>query len=124
MDNGRIRYSGSPIPLSFSEERYEHQILEVTLEAGRVSAVTPHLVPRAVPLLRLPAQANAPLAELLSLLARLPASADLPTSVWPYLEINLLDDGPDPKGNLGLLPARTQALHGLMDGYVGLAGRN
>ena len=28
------------------------------------------------------------------------------------------------KGNLGLLPARTQALHGLMDGYVGLAGRN
>ena len=28
------------------------------------------------------------------------------------------------KGNLPLLPARTQALHGLMDGYVGLAGRN
>ena len=28
------------------------------------------------------------------------------------------------KGNLALLPARTQALHGLMDGYVGLAGRN
>ncbi|RRJ94317.1 DUF932 domain-containing protein [Opitutaceae bacterium TAV4] len=28
------------------------------------------------------------------------------------------------KGNLPMLPARTQALHGLMDGYVGLAGRN
>lgn len=28
------------------------------------------------------------------------------------------------KGNLPLLPGRTQALHGLMDGYVGLAGRN
>ena len=28
------------------------------------------------------------------------------------------------KGNLPLLSARTQALHGLMDGYVGLAGRN
>lgn len=28
------------------------------------------------------------------------------------------------KGNLGLLPARTQALHGLMDGFVGLTGRN
>lgn len=28
------------------------------------------------------------------------------------------------KGNLGMLPNRTQALHGLMDGYVGLAGRN
>jgi hypothetical protein len=28
------------------------------------------------------------------------------------------------KGNLGILPKRTQALHGLMDGFVGLAGRN
>ena len=28
------------------------------------------------------------------------------------------------KGNLPLLPARTQALHGLMDGFVGIAGRN
>ncbi len=28
------------------------------------------------------------------------------------------------KGNLPLLPARTQALHGLMDATVGLAGRN
>ena len=28
------------------------------------------------------------------------------------------------KGNLPLLPKRTQALHGLMDSYVGLAARN
>ena len=28
------------------------------------------------------------------------------------------------KGNLSMLPNRTQALHVLMDGYVGLAGRN
>ena len=28
------------------------------------------------------------------------------------------------KGNLPLLPGRTQALHGLMDGFVGLAGKN
>ena len=28
------------------------------------------------------------------------------------------------KGNLSLLPRRTQALHGLMDSHVGLAGRN
>lgn len=97
IDNGRIRYSGSPIPLSFSEEHYEHQILEVTVEAGRVSAVTPHLIPRAVPLLRLPGRSVAgPLAELLPLLAQLSAASDLPAAAWPYLEINLLDDGPDP----------------------------
>jgi len=28
------------------------------------------------------------------------------------------------KGNLPMLPVRTQALHGLMDGFVGIAGRN
>ena len=28
------------------------------------------------------------------------------------------------KGNLPMLPGRTQALHGLMDGFVGLAGKN
>ena len=28
------------------------------------------------------------------------------------------------KGNLPMLPHRTQALHGLMDGFVGIAGRN
>ena len=28
------------------------------------------------------------------------------------------------KGNLPLLPKRTQALHGLMDAHVGLVGRN
>jgi len=28
------------------------------------------------------------------------------------------------KGNLALLPPRTQALHALMDGFVGIAGRN
>lgn len=28
------------------------------------------------------------------------------------------------KGNLPMLPARTQALHALMDGFVGIAGRN
>nr|MCU0793412.1 exonuclease SbcCD subunit D C-terminal domain-containing protein [Opitutaceae bacterium] len=96
FDQGRIRYSGSPIPLSFSESRYEHQILEVAVEAGGVRAVTPHLVPRCVPLLRLPETAAAPLSDLLPLLAGLPAAADVPATAWPYVEINLLDDGPDP----------------------------
>lgn len=97
IDAGRIRYCGSPIPLSFSEEHYEHQVLEVTLAAGRATEVTAHHVPRAVPLFRLPRGRHAaPMAELLSALEKLPASAELPSSAWPFLEINLLDDGPDP----------------------------
>lgn len=96
FDAGRIRYCGSPIPLSFSEENYEHQILEVTLDAGRAK-VTPVHVPRTVPLFRLPrGRASAPLAELLTDLEKFPlASATAPAS-WPYLELNVLDDGPDP----------------------------
>jgi DNA repair protein SbcD/Mre11 len=96
FDNGRIHYCGSPVPLSFSEQHYPHQVLEVTIDQGRVSSVTPHLVPRSVPLLRLPARSSAPLSELLPALTQLPAAADLPPAVWPYLEINVLDDGPDP----------------------------
>jgi exonuclease SbcD len=96
FDGGRIRYCGSPLPLSFSERAYAHQILEVTLDQGRVREVTPHLIPRTVALLRLPARDAAPLHDLLPELAALPAAADLPSSAWPYLEINVLDDGPDP----------------------------
>lgn len=32
VQNAHIRYSGSPIPLSFSEINYKHQIVEVTLD--------------------------------------------------------------------------------------------
>ena len=96
LDAGRIRYCGSPLPLSFSEDHYEHQVLDVCLDAGRAT-VTPIRVPRAVPLLRLPrGRICALLSELLAELEKLPpASAGSPTS-WPYLEINVLDDGPDP----------------------------
>lgn len=96
FDAGRIRYCGSPIPLSFSEENYEHQVLEVTLEAGRASAAPIH-VPRAVPLFRLPrGRACAPLVELLGELDKLSPISANPSISWPYLELNVLEDGPDP----------------------------
>lgn len=96
LDGGRIRYSGSPIPLSFSEEPYAHQILEVTVEQGRVGEVTAHRIPRTVPLRRVPARSAAPLAEALPLLNEFASASESPAAVWPYVEINLLDDGPDP----------------------------
>ncbi len=37
----RIRYSGSPIPLSFSEIGYKHQILDVTFQGERLVSVEP-----------------------------------------------------------------------------------
>ncbi|MHC4956570.1 MAG: exonuclease SbcCD subunit D C-terminal domain-containing protein [Planctomycetota bacterium] len=48
----RVRYSGSPIPLSLSEVDYKHQILLVDLEDGALAEITPVLIPRAVEMLR------------------------------------------------------------------------
>jgi exonuclease SbcD len=41
-----IRYSGSPIPLSFGERDNQHQVLEVLLEDGALTSISPILVPR------------------------------------------------------------------------------
>ncbi|EPN00999.1 exonuclease SbcD, partial [Pseudomonas syringae pv. actinidiae ICMP 19070] len=65
----RIRYSGSPIPLSFSEIGYQHQILEINCDGDTLTSVEPCLIPRAVNLQRL---GPAPLADLLVQLKALP----------------------------------------------------
>ena len=89
-----LRYSGSPLPMSFSEVHYKHQVLRIDLEGERAAEVTPILVPRAVELLRLP-EAPAPLGDVLARLEALELS-DLPQHAWPYLEVRVLLDGPEP----------------------------
>lgn len=49
-----IRYSGSPLPLSFSEIHYPHQVVEIDIEGNRLAAVTPLRVPRPAAILRVP----------------------------------------------------------------------
>ncbi len=96
LHGGRIRYSGSPIPLSFSEHAYEHRVLELILEGNQVASVAALPIPRQTALLRLPAGGPAPLAEVLLAIEALPADADLPDERKPYLEVRVLDEGPDP----------------------------
>ena len=55
-----IRYSGSPIPMSFAEVGYAHQVLRVDIDGEQLAAVTPIQVPRFVELLRVPASPAAP----------------------------------------------------------------
>ena len=90
----RIRYSGSPIPLSFSEIGYQHQILDVTLDGETLVKVETRLIPRAVNLQRI---GPAPLAEILSQLAELP-DIDLlaDTQRQPWLEVRVTLDEPQP----------------------------
>jgi exonuclease SbcD len=89
-----LRYSGSPLPLSFAEVGYTHQVVRVELDGGRATAITPLPVPRAVPLLRIPAT-PAPLKEVLAALVMLDLP-DAPLHAQPFLEVRVLLDAPEP----------------------------
>ncbi|MDD2953098.1 MAG: exonuclease SbcCD subunit D C-terminal domain-containing protein [Parabacteroides sp.] len=92
-----VRYAGSPLPMSFSEKNYRHQVIAVTIEAGQVAAIEPIEIPRVADLIRVPGSPLPP-EEVLSCLAALPepdgGGAD--ESRWPYLEIRVLLTEPDP----------------------------
>jgi exonuclease SbcD len=96
IDGGRIRYCGSPIPLSFAERNYAHRVLLVTFEAGQLVNVEALSVPKTASLLRLPATGAATLADLIGLIAALELDAARPPAEQPFLEVHVLDDGPDP----------------------------
>jgi exonuclease SbcD len=90
----RIRYSGSPIPLSFSEIEYPHQILEIECAGEQLVSVEPILIPRAVDLLRI---GPAPLPQVREQLQQL-ADVDLLADVlgYPWLEVRVVLDEPQP----------------------------
>jgi len=89
-----LRYSGSPLPLSFSEVDYKHQVLRIDLAGAAPASVTPLMVPRAVDLLRVPPK-PAPLDEVLAVLGALDLP-DLPPHAQPFLEVRVLLDAPEP----------------------------
>ena len=88
----RIRYSGAPLPLSFAEVNYPHQVLLVELDGASLSSVEAIRVPRAVDMLRV---GPAPLVEVLEQLAALPASA-LERERQPWLEVRVQLEQPQP----------------------------
>lgn len=96
FEGGRLRYCGSPIPLSFSEKDYAHRVVEVLIDAAGAASCTSLPVPKTATLQRLPADKAAPIAELVSLLAATEFDATLPPAAHPFLEVRVLDDGPDP----------------------------
>ncbi len=102
-----LRYCGSPLPLSFAEVDYQHQVLRVDVVQDKVSNITPILVPRAVDLLRIPKQ-PAPLEQVLRALAALNLPNDTPPERQPYLEVRVRLDAPEP----GLRAAIENAIEG------------
>jgi exonuclease SbcD len=89
-----IRYCGSPIPLSFAEVNYRHQVLCLDIDGEQLREVRAIEVPRAVPLLRVPAT-PAPIAEVLAQLAALDVP-DAPAEAQPFLEVRVRLDAPEP----------------------------
>ncbi|MGE4407656.1 exonuclease SbcCD subunit D C-terminal domain-containing protein [Pseudomonas sp.] len=88
----RIRYSGSPLPLSFAEVNYPHQVLLVELDGERLANIESLPVPRAVEMIRI---GRAPLAEVIAALEALPPSG-LFDDHLPWLEVRVLLDEPLP----------------------------
>ncbi|MTW11200.1 exonuclease subunit SbcD [Pseudoduganella eburnea] len=101
-----IRYCGSPIPLSFAETGYQHQVLRVDFDGAQVTAITPLHVPRSVPLLRIP-EKPAALEEVRAALAAL-ALPEVPLEQQPLLEVRIKLSAPEP----GLRAAIEEALQG------------
>jgi exonuclease SbcD len=90
-----IRYSGSPLPMSFTELHYAHQVMVFELEEEGVKGLRSIDIPVSVPLIRVPHTHQSP-AEVLAALAALPLEEGPSDTPPPYLEVRVLCDGPEP----------------------------
>jgi exonuclease SbcD len=96
FQDGRVAYSGSPIPLSFTERQYRHQIWELEFAGTGLIERRSVEMPRAVALLSLPEGGAVPMTELLTVLSNADYGSGLGVEQYPFLEVRYLDDGPDP----------------------------
>ncbi|MCK9397581.1 MAG: exonuclease SbcCD subunit D C-terminal domain-containing protein [Methylobacter sp.] len=94
--NEHIRYSGSPIPLSFDETDYPHQVVQVDIRAGQPVETAAVKIPRSVQLLRIPNGKDfAVLPEVIGQLENLILD-DLPIEQRPLLELRIRLEKPEP----------------------------
>jgi exonuclease SbcD len=94
--NEHIRYCGSPIPLSFDETDYPHQVVQVDIRAGLPVETVAVKIPRSVQLLRIPNGKDfAVLPEVVEQLQSLTLE-DLPIEQRPLLELRIRLEKPEP----------------------------
>lgn len=96
FQQGRVRYSGSPIPLSFTEAGYQHQILRLDFVSGQLQSAQSIAVPRTLSLLTVPDRGHASLETILPQLRSLQDLPEVPLEQQPFLRVNVLASGPDP----------------------------
>ncbi|WP_043529986.1 exonuclease SbcCD subunit D [Litchfieldella xinjiangensis] len=93
VGESRIRYSGSPLPLDFSETAYPHQVVEVSLDGEALTGVEAIPVPRPVAMHRI---GPGPLDEVVAELESLPHDPERPREQWPWLEVRVVLAAPVP----------------------------
>lgn len=93
VGEARIRYSGSPLPLDFSEVAYPHQVVEVTLDGEALADTQAIPVPRPVAMHRI---GPGPLEAVLAEVATLEDDPGLSREQWPWLEVRVELDAPIP----------------------------
>jgi len=86
-----VRYSGSPIPLSMSEENYKHQVVLADFDNGALKKWRALAVPRTTELIRVKGES---LDEVLATLASLDAAHLIGDLARPYLEVSLVLSSP------------------------------
>jgi exonuclease SbcD len=89
-----IRYCGSPIPMSFSERNYKHQVVVFEIENEEVKELKTVEIPVSIAVKSVP-DIHKTIAEALDALAQLPDS-DGNLELAPYLEVRVLLDKPEP----------------------------
>jgi len=91
-----IRYSGSPIPLSFDETDYPHQVIQVEIKHAQPVDIVAVKIPRSVPMLRIPNSKDfAVLSDVIEQLELLELD-DLPPEQRPLLELRIRLEKPEP----------------------------
>jgi exonuclease SbcD len=95
--NDHIRYSGSPIPLSFDESNYLHQVVQVDIKTGQPVETVAIKIPRSIDLLRIPNSKDfASLSAVLEQLKQLDFNDDLPVEQRPFVELRIKLEKPEP----------------------------
>jgi len=95
--NEHIRYSGSPIPLSFDESHYLHQVLQVDIKKGQPVETLALKIPRSIDLLRIPNSKDfAGLLDVLEQLEQMVFDDDLPPEQRPFVELRIKLEKPEP----------------------------
>jgi len=89
-----IRYCGSPLPMSFSETNYKHQVIVFDIVEDSIKDQKSVEIPLSVPLKRIPT-VHSSLMEVLTSLQQL-ETFEGDTNTAPYLEVRVLLEGPEP----------------------------